>query len=139
MAEGKYTASDILVLKGLEHVRKRPGMYIGTTDIKGLHHILWEIIDNAMDEASNGYANRIDVTLNEDGSATVEDNGRGIPVDMHKEGVPAVQLIFSTLNAGGKFTSDNYKFSAGLHGVGASVTNALSEWLTVQIYREKQI
>ena len=139
MAEGKYTASDILVLKGLEHVRKRPGMYIGTTDIKGLHHILWEIIDNAMDEASNGYANRIDVTLNEDGSATVEDNGRGIPVDMHKEGVPAVQLIFSTLNAGGKFTSDNYKFSAGLHGVGASVTNALSEWLTVQIYREKKI
>ncbi len=139
MAAGKYTASDILVLKGLEHVRKRPGMYIGTTDIKGLHHILWEIIDNAIDEASNGYATKIDVTLNEDGSATVEDNGRGIPVDMHKEGVPAVQLIFSTLNAGGKFNSDNYKFSAGLHGVGASVTNALSEWLTVQIYREKKI
>lgn len=140
MASGKYTADDIQVLKGLEHVRKRPGMYIGTTDVKGLHHILWEIIDNAMDEASNGYANRIDVTLNEDGSATVEDNGRGIPVDMHKEeGVPAVQLIFSTLNAGGKFNSDNYKFSAGLHGVGASVTNALSRWLTVKIYRDKKI
>lgn len=139
MSAGKYTASDITVLKGLEHVRKRPGMYIGTTDIKGLHHILWEIIDNGIDEAANGYANQIDVTLNEDGSATVEDNGRGIPVDMHKEGVPAVQLIFTTLNAGGKFNTDNYKFSAGLHGVGASVTNALSEWLTVEIYREKKI
>ncbi len=139
MSAGKYTASDITVLKGLEHVRKRPGMYIGTTDIKGLHHILWEIIDNGIDEAANGYANQIDVTLNEDGSATVEDNGRGIPVDMHKEGVPAVQLIFTTLNAGGKFNTDNYKFSAGLHGVGASVTNALSEWLTVEIYRDKKI
>ena len=139
MSAGKYTASDITVLKGLEHVRKRPGMYIGTTDIKGLHHILWEIIDNGIDEAANGYANQIDVTLNEDGSATVEDNGRGIPVDMHKEGVPAVQLIFTTLNAGGKFNTENYKFSAGLHGVGASVTNALSEWLTVEIYRDKKI
>ena len=139
MAEEQYTAKNIQVLEGLEHVRKRPGMYIGTTDIKGLHHILHEIIDNAIDEAANGYANRIDVTINEDGSATVEDNGRGIPVDMHKKGVPAVEVIFTSLNSGGKFSSDNYAFSSGLHGVGASVTNALSEWMTVEIYRDKKI
>ena len=138
MAEKKYTAGDIEVLEGLEHVRKRPGMYIGTTDIKGLHHILWEIVDNAVDEAANFYANKIDVTLNADGSVTVEDNGRGIPVDMHAKGMPAVQLIFSTLNAGGKFSDKNYKHSAGLHGVGASVTNALSEWLYVEIFRDKK-
>ena len=138
MAEVKYTAGDIEVLEGLEHVRKRPGMYIGTTDVRGLHHILWEIIDNSIDEAANFYANRIDVTLNADGSVTVEDNGRGIPVDMHATGVPAVQLIFSTLNAGGKFSGKNYKYSAGLHGVGASVTNALSEWLYVEIFRDKK-
>ena len=138
MAE-QYTAKSIQVLEGLEHVRKRPGMYIGTTDIKGLHHILHEIIDNAIDEAANGYANRIDVTINEDGSATVEDNGRGIPVDMHQKGVPAVEVIFTSLNSGGKFSSDNYAFSSGLHGVGASVTNALSEWMSVEIYRDKKI
>ena len=139
MSKTSYDAGDIVVLEGLDHVRKRPGMYIGTTDIKGLQHILQEIVDNSMDEAANGFATRVDVTINEDGSATVEDNGRGIPVGMHAEGIPAVQLIFTKLNAGGKFNSSNYKFSAGLHGVGASVTNALSEWLKVEVYRDKKI
>jgi len=135
-----YEAKDIKILEGLEHVRTRPGMYIGTTDIKGLHHILWEIVDNAVDEAANKFANTIEVSLNEDGSATVEDNGRGIPVDLHPvKKIPAVEVVFTQLNAGGKFNNENYRFSGGLHGVGASVTNALSEWLTVEVYRDKKI
>lgn len=139
MAKNKYTADDIKVLKGLEPVRERPGMYIGTTDVKGLHHILWEIVDNAIDEAENGYASQIDVILNDDGSVTVADDGRGIPVDkMKDDNKPAVEVIFTVLHAGGKFDSENYGYSAGLHGVGASVTNALSEWTTVQVFRGGQ-
>ncbi len=136
----EYTAGHLEVLEGLEAVRMRPGMYIGSTGIKGLHHILWEIVDNAIDEAANGYANRVKVTLHTDGSASVEDNGRGIPTDIHpKEKVSGVQLVFTKLHAGGKFGQGNYEYSGGLHGVGASVTNALSEWLTVEVCRDKRI
>ena len=136
----EYTAGNLEVLEGLEAVRMRPGMYIGSTGIKGLHHILWEIVDNAIDEAANGYANRVKVTLHADGSASVEDNGRGIPTDIHpKEKVSGVQLVFTKLHAGGKFGQGNYEYSGGLHGVGASVTNALSEWLNVEVYRNKRI
>ena len=135
-----YTAGHLQVLEGLDAVRMRPGMYIGSTGIKGLHHILWEIVDNAIDEAANGYANKVKVTLHSDGSASVEDNGRGIPTDIHpKEKVSGVQLVFTKLHAGGKFGQGNYEYSGGLHGVGASVTNALSEWLTVEVYRNKRI
>ena len=131
-----YNAEEIKILEGLDAVRLRPGMYIGTTSVKGLHHILWEIVDNAIDEAANGYADRIEVKLYKDGSASVEDNGRGIPTDIHpKAGVSGVQVVFTQLHAGGKFDSDNYAFSGGLHGVGASVTNALSEWLKVEVYK----
>ncbi|MBO5480192.1 MAG: DNA gyrase subunit B [Clostridia bacterium] len=138
--ESKYDAGHIQVLEGLDAVRMRPGMYIGSTGIKGLHHILWEIVDNAIDEAANGYASKVKVTLHSDGSASVEDNGRGIPTDIHpKEKVSGVQLVFTKLHAGGKFGQGNYEFSGGLHGVGASVTNALSEWLTVEVYRNKRI
>ena len=133
-----YSASNLEVLEGLDAVRMRPGMYIGSTGIKGLHHILWEIVDNAIDEAANGFANKVKVILHKDGSASVEDNGRGIPTDIHpKEKVSGVQLVFTKLHAGGKFGQGNYEYSGGLHGVGASVTNALSEWLTVEIYRER--
>lgn len=136
MAEKNYDAKDIVVLEGLEAVRLRPGMYIGTTGSKGMHHLLWEIVDNAIDEISNGYGDTITITLNTDGSATVEDNGRGIPVDnhptLHKSGV---EVVYTTLHAGGKFNTDNYKFSGGLHGVGASVTNALSKWCNVTVYK----
>jgi len=133
-----YSASDIKILEGLDAVRTRPGMYIGTTSIRGLHHILWEIVDNAIDEAANGYANKIDVELHPDGSISVEDNGRGIPVDIHPEtGLSGVEVVFTHLHAGGKFDNDNYQHSGGLHGVGASVTNALSEWLTVEVYKHK--
>ena len=136
----EYSAKNLEVLEGLDAVRMRPGMYIGSTGIKGLHHILWEIVDNAIDEAANGHANRITVTLHEDGSASVEDNGRGIPTDIHpKEKVSGVQLVFTKLHAGGKFGQGNYEYSGGLHGVGASVTNALSEWLTVEVCRNKRI
>ena len=136
----EYTAGNLEVLEGLEAVRMRPGMYIGSTGIKGLHHILWEIVDNAIDEAANGYANRVKVTLHADGSASVEDNGRGIPTDIHpKEKVSGVQLVFTKLHAGGKFGQGNYEYSGGLHGVGASVTNALSEWLTVEVCRDKRV
>ena len=135
----EYSAKNLEVLEGLDAVRMRPGMYIGSTGIKGLHHILWEIVDNAIDEAANGFANRITVTLHTDGSATVEDNGRGIPTDIHpKEKVSGVQLVFTKLHAGGKFGQGNYEYSGGLHGVGASVTNALSEWLTVEVFRNKR-
>ena len=136
MAKNSYKAEDIKILEGLDAVRMRPGMYIGTTSVKGLHHILWEIVDNAIDEAANGFADKITVTLYKDGSASVEDNGRGIPTDIHsKAGVSGVQVVFTQLHAGGKFNSENYSYSGGLHGVGASVTNALSEWLKVEVYK----
>ena len=136
MASKSYKAEDIKILEGLDAVRMRPGMYIGTTSVKGLHHILWEIVDNAVDEAANGFANRIEIKLYKDGSASVEDNGRGIPTDIHsKAGVSGVQVVFTQLHAGGKFDAENYSYSGGLHGVGASVTNALSEWLKVQVYK----
>ena len=136
MAGNNYNAENIQILEGLDAVRLRPGMYIGSTGVKGLHHILWEIVDNAIDEAANGYASRIEVRLNKDGSASVEDNGRGIPTDIHpKTGVSGVEVVFTQLHAGGKFDEHNYSFSGGLHGVGASVTNALSEWLRVEVYR----
>ena len=139
MAEKNYDAKDIMVLEGLEAVRLRPGMYIGTTGSKGMHHLLWEIVDNAIDEIANGFGDTITITLNTDGSATVEDNGRGIPVDehptLHKSGV---EVVYTTLHAGGKFNTENYKFSGGLHGVGASVTNALSKWCNVTVYKNKK-
>ena len=132
-----YNAEDIQVLKGLDAVRMRPGMYIGTTGSKGLHHLLWEIVDNAVDEAANGFADRIEITLHGDNSVTVKDNGRGIPVDVHPElGISGVEVVFTQLHAGGKFNNSNYAFSGGLHGVGASVTNALSEWLTVRVDKD---
>jgi DNA gyrase subunit B len=138
MAKSKYTAEDITVLEGLEPVRKRPGMYIGGVDSAGLHHLLWEIVDNSVDEAINGYADRITVTVHEDGaSATVADNGRGIPVDVHKKyKKPALELILTTLHAGGKFEAKNYVHSGGLHGVGASVVTALSEEMTAIVRRD---
>ena len=137
MAKGKYVAEDIKVIEGLDAVRMRPGMYIGSTGPRGLHHILWEIIDNSVDEVANGYADNIKVILYKDGSASVEDNGRGIPTDIHpKMGVSGVEVVYTTLHAGGKFGDDNYNYSGGLHGVGASVTNALSEWLKVEVYKK---
>ncbi len=133
----QYDAGQLTVLEGLEAVRMRPGMYIGTTSSRGLHHLLWEIVDNAIDEASNGHADEVRVTLHTDGSASVYDNGRGMPVDEHPTmHVSGVEVIFTKLHAGGKFNNDNYAYSGGLHGVGASVVNALSKWLTVDIYRE---
>ncbi len=133
----QYDAGQLTVLEGLEAVRMRPGMYIGTTSSRGLHHLLWEIVDNAIDEASNGFASEVKVTLHADGSASVYDNGRGMPVDEHPTmHVSGVEVIFTKLHAGGKFNNDNYAYSGGLHGVGASVVNALSKWLTVDIFRD---
>lgn len=136
----KYNAESIQVLEGLEAVRKRPGMYIGSTGSKGLHHCAWEIIDNAIDEAGAGFCTRIEVTLNPDGSLTVLDNGRGVPIDIHPvKQIPAVRLAFEQLHAGGKFDGQSYKTSGGLHGVGASVVNALSTFLVVEVSREGKI
>jgi DNA gyrase subunit B len=136
----EYKAEDIKAVTGLEHVRIRPSMYIGDVGERGLHHLIWEILDNAVDEHMAGYADRISIVIHEDNSVTVEDNGRGIPVDIHPEvGIPAVQMVFTILGAGGKFDKKAYKYSGGLHGVGASVVNALSEWLVVEVYRDGKI
>ena len=140
MAAQKYTAQQIQVLEGLEPVRKRPGMYIGSTDVRGLHHLVWEIVDNSIDEAMAGHADRVTVTLEDDGSVTVEDNGRGIPVDIHPTTKrPALETVLTTLHAGGKFDAKAYKASGGLHGVGAAAVNALSKTMTVTVQQKGKI
>ena len=132
-----YTARDIQVLEGLEAVRRRPGMYIGSTDQRGLHHLVYEIVDNGVDEAMAGYCDLVSISMQANGIVSVWDNGRGIPVDLHATtGRPALETIMTTLHAGGKFGSGAYKVSGGLHGVGASVVNALSQWMRVEVRRD---
>src|SRR5207249_9636015 len=140
MSEATYTAKDITVLEGLEPVRLRPGMYIGSTGPRGLHHLVYEVVDNSVDEALAGRNERVEVTLHPDNSVTVRDFGSGIPVDvMPEQGLPALTVVLTKLHAGGKFGGDGYKVSGGLHGVGVSVVNALSEWLIAEVHRDGKV